>query len=55
MAAYFGNEKTWAAMNYPGPPSDVYDPAAPVWKGGGVPRPAGNGVFHDVQAEGATP
>lgn len=33
MAAYFGNPKSHAAANYPGPPSAFHDPEAPVWKG----------------------
>jgi len=48
MAGYFASKETWGAVNYPGPPPGVWDPSAPVWKGGGVPRPPGNGVFVEV-------
>jgi hypothetical protein len=34
-------------VNYPGPPRGFHQPDAPVWKGGGQPRPEGNGVFHE--------
>ncbi len=47
MAAYYGDRATWSAIHYPGPPTGVHDPAAPVWKGGDAPRPDGNGVWHD--------
>lgn len=45
MAAYYGNRETWAAVGYPGPPPNIHDPAAPLWKGGDQPRPLGNGSF----------
>jgi len=38
FAAYFGNPKSWAAVNYPGPPAGLHDPNAPAWRGG-APRP----------------
>ena len=37
--AYYGSPRVWPAVGYPGPPSGLHDPDAPVWKGGGVPRP----------------
>ncbi len=30
-----------------------FDPNAPVWKGGGVERPVGNGTFHEVAPQPA--
>jgi hypothetical protein len=45
MGAYYSNPATWPALKYPGPPAGVYEPTAPVWKGGGLPRPMGNGVM----------
>ena len=45
LAAYYGNPGTWAAVGYPGPPAGIHDPAAPVWKGGGAPRPPSNGQW----------
>ncbi len=47
MAAYFGSPLTWPATQYPGPPEGFHQPDAPMWKGGGQPRPEGNGVYHD--------
>ena len=47
MAAYYGSNMTWKAAGYPGPPEGIYDPAAPVWKGGGTERPFSNGQFHE--------
>jgi hypothetical protein len=44
-AAYYGNPITWATAGYPGPPKAFHDPNAPVWKGGGAPRPPGPGVW----------
>ncbi len=44
-AVYYGDPKTWASVGYPGPPKAFHDPNAPVWRGGGEPRPAGNGVW----------
>ncbi|MBL9038337.1 MAG: gluconate 2-dehydrogenase subunit 3 family protein [Archangium sp.] len=52
MAAYYGNPLVWPALQYEGPPPGVYNPQAPVWKGGGQPRPAGNGVFTEPESEG---
>ncbi len=45
LAAYYGNPGVWAAVGYGGPPAGIYDPAAPVWKGGGEPRPFSNGQY----------
>ncbi len=47
MAAYYGNPKTWGAVGYPGPPPGLTLPDAPEWKGGGVPRPPGFGVWQE--------
>lgn len=58
LAAYYGNPAAWPAVGYPGPPAGLYDPAAPVWKGGGAPRPIGNGTFVEPDAPadpGVTP
>lgn len=44
-SAYYGNPQSWAAVGYNGPPKAFHDPNAPVWKGGGEPRPPGNGVW----------
>jgi hypothetical protein len=43
-AAYYGNPAVWVATGYAGPPPGLHDPQAPVWKGGGAPRPLGPGV-----------
>lgn len=48
MAAYFSSPTTWPAIGYPGPLPGIHDPNAPVWKGGGVERPIGNGTFHEA-------
>lgn len=48
MAGYFASRQTWPAVGYPGPPPGVWDPSAPVWRGGGAPRPPGNGVYVEV-------
>lgn len=53
LASYYGSPLTWAAVNYPGPPPGFHDPNAPLWKGAGAPRPAGNGVFAEVGSEAA--
>ena len=45
LSAYYGNPAVWPALKYPGPLPGIHDPNAPVWKGGGEPRPPGNGVF----------
>ena len=45
IAAYYGNKATWSAVGYPGPLPGIHDPNAPVWKGGGEPRPVGNGTW----------
>ncbi|MBX7114141.1 MAG: gluconate 2-dehydrogenase subunit 3 family protein [Myxococcaceae bacterium] len=39
MAAYYGNPAVFAAIGYAGPPQGLHDAHAPVWKGGGTPRP----------------
>ena len=44
-SAYFINPLAWPAVGYGGPPKAFHDSNAPVWKGGGEPRPAGNGVW----------
>ncbi|HET9451941.1 MAG TPA: hypothetical protein VFO83_13715, partial [Aggregicoccus sp.] len=41
--AYYSSPRVWPAVGYPGPPSALHDPAAPVWKGGGAPRPQPRG------------
>jgi hypothetical protein len=48
MSAYYQNPKVWPAVGYPGPPPNIHDPNAPVWKGEGQPRPPGNGVMVEV-------
>lgn len=45
LAAYYGNPTTWTALGYGGPLQGIHDPNAPVWKGGGEPRPIGNGTM----------
>jgi len=45
IASYYASPKTWKAVGYDGPPSGFYDQNAEVWKGGGAPRPPGNGVM----------
>ncbi len=45
MAAYFSQQQSWAAVHYPGPWPDIFQPDAPVWKGGGAPRPFSNGQW----------
>jgi hypothetical protein len=45
LAAYFVKPETWAATGYPGPPKGFHDPNAPVWKGGGAPRPPSPGIW----------
>jgi hypothetical protein len=45
VAAYYGNQATWSAVGYPGPPPGIHDPTAAVWKGGETPRPIGNGTM----------
>jgi len=44
-AVYYGNPQTWPLVGYGGPPKAFHDPNAPVWKGGGEPRPPGPGVW----------
>jgi len=50
-AAYYSSKDSYAAVGYPGPPEGFHQPDAPEWRGGGQPRPEGNGVFHE---EGGT-
>ncbi len=45
LSAFYGSPLSWPGMGYAGPPPGFHQPDAPVWKGGGVPRPDGNGVF----------
>lgn len=46
MAAYYGNPATWPAVQYDGPPQGFASGGTgDAWKGGGVPRPPGNGVW----------
>jgi hypothetical protein len=47
MAAYYGNPAIWPVAGYAGPPAGLYDPQAPVWQGGGQPRPFSNGQYLD--------
>ncbi len=49
VAAYYGSSKTWESVGYPGPPAGIHDPAAPVWKGGGLERPVGLGSYHEPE------
>lgn len=49
VSIYFGRKEAWAAAGYPGPPP-FHDPNAPVWKGGGAPRPDGLGVWREPEA-----
>lgn len=42
--AYYGSPLLWPALGYPGPPKHLHDPNAPVWKGGGAPRPGQGGA-----------
>lgn len=51
MSAYYGNPQTWAAVKYPGPPKNIHDPNAPLWKGGGEARPLGNGTWIEPEAK----
>lgn len=39
--AYYSSPLLWPAVGYPGPPPGIHDPRAPVWRGGGEPRPGG--------------
>jgi len=51
-AAYYSSSDTHASVGYPGPPQGFHQPDAPEWRGGGQPRPEGNGVFHQEVDEG---
>jgi hypothetical protein len=42
---YYSSPKAWSAVGYSGPPSAFHDPNAPVWKGGGAPRPPSPGIW----------
>ena len=55
LAAYYGNPKTWKAVGYEGPPSALHDPNAPVWKGGGEPRPQSLGQWTEEPPAEAPP
>ncbi len=44
-AAYFSQREIWPAVHYGGPLPGITDPNAPVWKGGGQPRPFSNGQW----------
>ena len=48
LGPYFANPAVWPHMGYAGPPP-LHDPNAPVWKGGGQPRPDGLGVWHEPE------
>ncbi len=50
LAGYFQSPLTWKPIGYPGPDEGFFEPDAPVWFGGGAPRPEGNGVFHPEAA-----
>lgn len=45
LVAYYSSPLTWPAVGYPGPPDGFHQPGAPQWRGGGTPRPEGNGVW----------
>jgi hypothetical protein len=55
IAGYYGHQDVWPAIGYAGPPRGIHDPNAPVWKGGGEPRPIGNGTFIEQVADSETP
>lgn len=57
LAAYYGNPQSWVTTGYPGPPAGFHQPDAPVWVGGGQPRPISNGTWLEPQppSDGATP
>lgn len=55
LAGYYGSSAAWGYLGYPGPPIAFNDPGAPVWKGGGQPRPDSPGVFKPEEAEGTFP
>ncbi|MCC6747042.1 MAG: gluconate 2-dehydrogenase subunit 3 family protein [Deltaproteobacteria bacterium] len=44
LGVYHASPRSWTAMRYPGPPKGMHQPLAPVWKGGGAPRPPSNGT-----------
>jgi hypothetical protein len=52
LAAYFGSPAVWRALGYGGPPQGFHDPNAPVWRGGGSPRPVDP---KDAPEEGSPP
>ena len=46
LAGYYQSPSVWPAVGYPGPPDIFKDaPSLPEWRGGGEPRPEGNGVW----------
>jgi len=47
LAGYYQSPSIWPAVGYGGPPRIFEDgPSLPEWRGGGEPRPDGNGVWH---------
>ncbi|MGQ0503844.1 MAG: gluconate 2-dehydrogenase subunit 3 family protein [Myxococcaceae bacterium] len=44
LAAYYASPLVWPSVGYEGPPPGFHQKDAPVWTGGGEPRPPGNGV-----------
>jgi len=46
LAGYYQSPRVWPAVGYPGLPAGIHRPEAPEWRGGDVPRPDGNGVWH---------
>lgn len=48
LTSHYSSPLTWPALGYPGPPEGFHQPEAPVWKGGGTPRPPGNGVYVEL-------
>jgi hypothetical protein len=46
LAGYYKSPRVWPALGYLGLPAGIHRPEAPEWRGGDVPRPDGNGVWH---------
>ena len=46
LAGYYKSPRIWPAVGYPGLARGIHRPDAPEWRGGDVPRPDGNGVWH---------
>jgi len=46
LAGYYQSPSVWPAMGYGGPPAIFSQTGVPVWRGGDVPRPDDNGVWH---------